>query len=89
MVGPVAVSLKFSRDLQFYGGGVFYDPKSHRNIYENSDALIVGYGNYIILGPYWTVKFSWGTEFGEGGYVRIYRAENHCDIASAPILPFY
>ena len=90
LVGPVAVSFEFSTDLQFYSSNVFFDPKCNQGIYErNFYALIVGYGTDLTLGPYWIVKFSWGSDFGEKGYVKMARGVNHCDIASAPIYAFF
>merc|ERR1712096_383311 len=49
---------------------------------------IVGYGTDASAGvngtKYWKVRNSWNTNFGEGGYLRIARGHNLCNINSAP-----
>lgn len=52
---------------------------------------IVGYGTTVDGTKYWTVKNSWGSEWGEKGYIRMQREvdaeEGLCGIAMQPSYP--
>uniref|UniRef100_A0A7S1TN01 Peptidase C1A papain C-terminal domain-containing protein n=1 Tax=Phaeomonas parva TaxID=124430 RepID=A0A7S1TN01_9STRA len=39
----------------------------------NHALLLVGYGTDAIEGDYWIARNSWGTEWGENGYIRLRR----------------
>ncbi|XP_048132928.1 vignain-like [Rhodamnia argentea] len=80
---PVAVSIDAgSLDFQFYSQGVF-DGNCGTEL--NHGVAVVGYGSSRDGTKYWTVKNSWGTNWGEGGYVRMRRGvdeeEGLCGIA--------
>lgn len=91
-VGPISVGI-FAGPIffQLYGGGVYYDPFCP--IFDffgilNHAVLVVGYGTTIDGKDYWLVKNSWGTQWGELGYIRMYRNENnHCGIATMATYP--
>lgn len=64
--------------LQFYRKGVF-DPLYCKPELLNHAVLLVGYGVEKNK-PYWIVKNSWGSKWGEKGYFRIARGKGKCGI---------
>jgi hypothetical protein len=66
-------------DIQLYAGGVF-SGKCCNQI--NHGMLAVGYGN-----GFWKVKNSWGSGWGEGGYIRFVFGRNQCGIANMVSFP--
>uniref|UniRef100_A0A7S2CIF1 Peptidase C1A papain C-terminal domain-containing protein n=1 Tax=Florenciella parvula TaxID=236787 RepID=A0A7S2CIF1_9STRA len=79
--GPLSIALNAQR-LQFYKSGV-YNPSSCNPDNLDHAVLMVGFGTDDI--PYWTIKNSWGTSWGEDGYFRIVRGTGACGVNTAVV----
>jgi cathepsin X len=77
--GPIACGIAVPDDLETYVSGVYEDKTGNMDIVH--DISIVGYGvdNGV---KYWTVRNSWGTHYGESGFVRVIRGVNNIAIES-------
>ena len=93
--GPIAVSFEVYDDFMNYKGGIYQHTglEDKFNPWEitNHVVLVVGYGQENGT-PYWIVKNSWGTAWGENGYFRILRGADECSIESiamamTPLIP--
>merc|ERR1711887_161005 len=84
-VGPLAVAVDAS-NWSFYFGGVFDECKYSENIALNHAVQLVGYGTSSVEGDYWIVRNSWGSSWGEDGYIRLKRESSmECGTDSTPM----
>ncbi|KAL8460650.1 hypothetical protein ACS0TY_032244 [Phlomoides rotata] len=86
---PVAVSVDASgAGFQFYKSGVF---TGECGTDLDHGVTVVGYGTENGKLKYWIVKNSWGTSWGEEGYMRLERdivqREGQCGIAMEALYP--
>eukprot|EP00999_Lentomonas_sp_LEN2_P000004 NODE_1003_length_1069_cov_64.255839_g959_i0.p1 GENE.NODE_1003_length_1069_cov_64.255839_g959_i0~~NODE_1003_length_1069_cov_64.255839_g959_i0.p1 ORF type:complete len:351 (-),score=98.20 NODE_1003_length_1069_cov_64.255839_g959_i0:17-994(-) len=77
--GPVSIGVDASR-WQTYQGGVVTGCTG-RHI--DHGVLLVGF-NLRASTPYWIVKNSWGTTWGEEGYIYLEVGSNQCGMLSTP-----
>ena len=93
--GPIAVSFEVLNDFMNYKGGIYQHTglTDRFNPWEitNHVVLVVGYGSEGGV-PYWSVKNSWGEDWGEQGYFRILRGVDEVSIesmavAATPLVP--
>lgn len=84
--GPISVGVHSScRSFLYYKSGVLNDPACRKQV--DHGVLAVGYDTAAGL-DYWLVKNSWGTSWGEQGYIRIARNKNQmCNIATYSVFP--
>ncbi|NP_001104878.2 maize insect resistance 2 precursor [Zea mays] len=85
---PVSASIEASRRaFQLYSSGIF---DGRCGTYLDHGVTVVGYGSEGGK-DYWIVKNSWGTQWGEAGYVRMARnvrvRAGKCGIAMEPLYP--
>jgi len=94
--GPVSVAIDVTEErFMLYKDGVFVDETcSNEEDSLNHGVLVVGYAGSSdnqegkSTGDYWIVKNSWGTTWGEKGYIRMARnKKNMCGIATAASYP--
>jgi len=67
--------------LEEYTGGVYCDDSGDLDVVH--DISVVGFGVTEDGQKYWTVRNSWGTHWGEGGFFRVCRGVNNIAIESA------
>ncbi|XP_014460387.2 procathepsin L [Alligator mississippiensis] len=88
-VGPVSVAVDASNfEFHFYRKGVFSD--SHCSQTVSHAMLAVGYGTTQEDGKskdYWILKNSWSERWGEQGYIRLWKGDNHCGVANQASFP--
>lgn len=87
---PVAIAIEAdTRYFQSYSSGILTSTSCGTNL--DHGVLIVGYGTENGI-DYWNVKNSWGTSWGDNGYVKIARSSSTndpgiCGVAMDPSFP--
>merc|ERR1712179_47855 len=78
------VPAPYDPSFQHYSHGIFSDPSCQYGQL-NHAVLLVGYNKDRSGQHYWIVKNSWGSGWGEGGYIHMKMGENSCGIAKDPM----
>lgn len=84
-LAPVAVAIEAdTTNFQLYQSGVYDNPDCFSKGQVDHGVLLVGFGNDDTGTPFYKLKNSWGTTWGESGYMRLARGGNICGVASEP-----
>jgi cathepsin F len=81
--GPLSIALNADLFQSYSSGIINVDPSSCVNNQLDHAVLLVGYDSDTTTTPptpYWLIKNSWGTSWGESGYVRMYRGNGLCGV---------
>lgn len=78
MVRPVSVAVD-GQNFARYSSGLFDNCGTNLSL---ATLFVAATDNYYKL------KVSWGTSWGEGGYIRLVRSNNICGICLAASYPF-
>lgn len=85
-IGPVAVAIDASNwSFQLYSSGIYDEPNCISSKIDHGVGCI-GYGSEDGT-KYWIVRNSWGTSWGENGYIRMLWKDNQCGIATMASIP--
>jgi len=90
--GPVSIAIEADQSyFQFYSSGVLDGSGCGANL--DHGVLLVGMGTDPTYGDYWKVKNSWGTQWGDAGYIRMCRncgmnnGAGQCGLMKQPSYP--
>ena len=81
--GAVVTAVAAAGPFSNYGGGVF---SGCTNSNTDHAVTVVGYGT-ANGEDYWLIKNSWGTGWGEGGFIRLKRGVGMCGVGRALAVP--
>lgn len=77
--GPAQATMKVYQDLFSYNGGIYRKSRNVPEEYGYHSVRLVGWGIEDGI-KYWVAANSWGEQWGEGGYFRIRRGINECEV---------
>lgn len=84
--GPISICVNANDAWESYAGGILKGKCAHGYNTMNHCTQLVGY-DLSGSEPYWKVRNSWGSDFGENGFIRLPFGENACSVASWPLFP--
>ncbi|KAH8240332.1 hypothetical protein KR032_010470 [Drosophila birchii] len=85
-IGPVSVAIHVTASFQHYRSGIYIEPNCDPKQL-NHGVLVVGYGSENGK-DFWLVKNSWGSSWGDKGYIKMLRnGNNQCGISTAACYP--
>jgi cathepsin L len=84
-IGAAAISIDASQaSFHYYTSGIYDEPACSSSWLDHAVGC-VGYGSEGST-KYWIVRNSWGTDWGENGYVRMIWKNNQCGVATSAVI---
>ena len=84
---PISIAMQI-QGLELYSTGIIDQSACRGEITYDHTALIIGYG--VENGrEYWMLKNSWGTYWGEKGYMRILITNDSIGVCGVNFYPIY
>ena len=77
--GPLAITIN-ANSLQYYTGGVMSVSYDECPYAPSHGVNLVGYGTDEYGVDYWTIRNTWGPDWGENGYFRLARGYGLCGV---------
>ncbi|XP_016121449.1 cathepsin B-like, partial [Sinocyclocheilus grahami] len=77
--GPVEAAFTVYEDFLHYKSGVYQHVSG--SVLGGHAIKILGWGEENSV-PYWLAANSWNTDWGDNGFFKILRGEDHCGIES-------
>ena len=89
--GPTTSGLNLTKKMVLYKEGVYQEDNCLNNLDSlNHAILIVGYGTDPKDGDYWLIKNSFGSWWGDNGYMRLARnKKSMCGISAISTIPTF
>ena len=80
-IGPISVAIDAENDFQFYSSGIFTSNTCSQTQLDHA-VTVVGFGRTSNGTSYYIIKNSWGTDWGQDGYI-YFNADipNMCGVA--------
>ncbi|KAE8971977.1 hypothetical protein PR001_g26459 [Phytophthora rubi] len=88
---PIAVAITSNGGFSEYAGG-FYNCPNNGDMASKNDLnhalLLVGYGTDSSVGDYWILKNSYGSSWGDSGFIKLVAdAKINCGLNVFPVIP--
>merc|ERR1712243_75698 len=80
--GVISIAVAANSAFQRYSGGIFDDPNCTESL--NHAVAAVGYNTSE---GYWIVRNSWGSSWGDSGYIKMVMGKNMCGLSNMCTYP--
>jgi len=87
-IGPISLAYQVVSDFSKYTSGIYVPTVPCGTGPDDVNHAVVATGYGLLAGkPFWNVKNSWGTSWGNAGYFMISRGNNTCALSQCNAYP--